>query len=282
MLYFIWFEFFNVVPGTVQHISCRKVFLLAQNLKFIKISKLVIAQNTFPWRWNPGSKFIRHPCNSMHGSIWSVWFHMIPCMESMERKAKIRNSQNFKFSFYLRVIFRKQLENNWIWFELNWKTENDTIKPENRSASKLLGIRTWVFSFCKLCLQFGTESDIFGCDFRFFLDLVPVVLSVILDLILEVLPVVLDLILMFSIFQMSLLWFPSFSIWFNPTSCLQLYNSIRFHAWNHMITYDSMHGTILFHAIPCMETAWNYCMEPYGSMHGIAWKTYEFGSGIVQ
>ena len=53
----------------------------------------------------------------------------------------------------------------------------------------------------KVCLQFGTESDIFGCDSRFFLDLVPVVLSVILDLILEVLPVVLDLILMFSIFS---------------------------------------------------------------------------------
>ena len=53
----------------------------------------------------------------------------------------------------------------------------------------------------KVCLQFGTESDIFRCDFRFFLDLVPVVLSVILDLILEVLPVVSDLILMFSIFS---------------------------------------------------------------------------------
>ena len=30
-----------------------------------------------------------------------------------------------------------------------------------------------------------------------------------------------------------------------------------------------------------METARNYRMEPYGSMHGIAWKPYEFGSGLL-
>ena len=38
------------------------------------------------------------------------------------------------------------------------------------------------------------------------------------------------------------------------------YDSIRFHAYNYIIPYDSMHGTIWFHAIPCMETAWNYRM----------------------
>ena len=58
-----------------------------------------------------------------------------------------------------------------------------------------------------------------------------------------------------------------------------------------------MHGLIWFHALPCMESydsmrgiAWKVCrpwfhawnrMESYGSyasMHGIAWKPYEFGS----
>ena len=125
----------------------------------------------------PGSKFIRLPCNSMHGSIWSVWFHTITCMEpwptdlpcnsthgiiwfhtwkGMERKARIRNSQNFKFSFNLGATFWKQQENNWIWFDLNWKTKNDTIKPKIRSASKLVGIRTWVFSF----LNYSTDNSI--------------------------------------------------------------------------------------------------------------------------
>ena len=183
---------------------------------------------------------------------------MIPCMERYGTKSK--NSKFSKFQIFVLLACHFP-ENNWVWFDLNWKTENDTINPENWSASKLLGIRTWVFSFCKLCLQFGTEPDIFWFDIGFFSDLVPVVLSVILDIILMVLPVILDV---FRYVQMSLQWFPSFSIWFNPISCLQLYNSMQFHAWNHMIPYDSMHGTIWFHAIPRMETAWNYRMEPYG------------------
>ena len=72
------------------------------------------------------------PYDSMHGTMtyrpsmqFHGWNHMIPYIEvhgtisfhawkGMERKAKIRNSQNFKFSLYLRVTFRKQLENNWI------------------------------------------------------------------------------------------------------------------------------------------------------------------------
>ena len=195
--------------------------------------------------------------DSIHGSAWN---HMIPCMERYGTKSK--NSKFSKFQIFVLLachfpeITGKQL-----------KTEKDTIKSENRSASKRLGIRTWVFSFCKLCLQFVTESDIFWCDIVFFSDLVPVVVSVILDVI------------YFSgsscnfrcffqcfrYFQMSLQWFPSFSIWSNLISCLQLYNSMRFHAWNHLIPCDSMHG--------------NSMKLSYGTMHGIAWKTYEFGFG---
>ena len=112
--------------------------------------------------------------NYMHGIMtyrpsmqFHAWNHMIPYMEvhrtirfhawkGMERKARIRNSQNFKFSFNLGATFWKQQENNWIWFDLNWKTKNDTIKPKIRSASKLVGIRTWVFSF----LNYSTDNSI--------------------------------------------------------------------------------------------------------------------------
>ena len=65
------------------------------------------------------------------------------------------------------------------------------------------------------------------------------------------------------------------------------------------VPYLSMHGIIWFHALPCMESycsmygiAWNVSLSwfhawnrmesywSYGSMHGIAWKPYEFGSGF--
>ena len=95
-------------------------------------------------------------------------------------------------------------------------------------------IRTSVFSFCKLCLQFGTESDIFGCDFRFLLDFVPVVFlsnfrsysrgsSCCFRYYFNV----------FDIFRCHYCGFLRFP-----------YDSIRFHAYNYIIPYDSMHGTI--------------------------------------
>ena len=84
---------------------------------------------------------------------------------------------------------------------LSWVLSCEIFQVSLAECLQNFNIKTSVFSFYKLCLQFGTEADVFGCVFRFFLDLVPVFFSVILDLILEVLPVVLDLLLMFSIFS---------------------------------------------------------------------------------
>ena len=69
-------------------------------------------------------------------------------------------------------------------------------------------------------------------------------------------------------------------------------------AWNNMVPCMESHGIIWFHALPRMKScdsmrgiAWKVCrswlhawnrMESYGSyasMHRIAWKPYEFGSG---
>ena len=51
------------------------------------------------------------PYDSMHGTMT---FRPSMQWKGMERKARIRDSQNFKFSFYLRVTFWKQLEIKWI------------------------------------------------------------------------------------------------------------------------------------------------------------------------
>ena len=113
--------------------------------------------------WNHGLQtFHAIPRMESYDSIHgSAWNHMIPCMERYGTKSK--NSKFSKFQIFVLLACHFPVTTG------------------------------------KLCLQFGTESDIFGCDFRFFLDLVPVVRSVILDLILEVLPDVLDLILMLLI-----------------------------------------------------------------------------------
>ena len=127
-----------------------------------------------------------------------------------------------------------------------------SFKSHLRSASKISiwGLR---FSASANCLQFGTESDIFGCDFRFLLDFVPVVFlsnfrsysrgsSCCFRYYFNV----------FDIFRCHYCGFLRFP-----------YDSIRFHAYNYIIPYDSMHGTIWFHVIPCME--------PYDSMRFHAW-----------
>ena len=226
----------------------------------------------------------------MHGSIWSVWFHTIPCMKPwptdlpcnsthgiewfhswkcMEpydsMHGKVWN-ENQKLEILTISNFRSTCVslsgNNWktsgfdlIWFELeNGKRYNKTGKSESFQTvrykdlgfqflqtmfavwNRVRHFRMWFPFFLRPCSNgsfsnFRSYSRGSSCCFRSYFNV-------------------------FDIFRCHYCGFLRFP-----------YDSIRFHAYNFIIPYDSMHGTIWFYAIPCME--------PYDSMRFHAWKRHE-------
>ena len=72
--------------------------------------------------------------DSIHGSAWNHYDSMHGKVWNEKQKFEILENSNF------RSTCVSLSGNNWktTGFDLNWKTENDTIKLENWSAFKLL------------------------------------------------------------------------------------------------------------------------------------------------